>query len=109
MLALTLATLDAARFHKLHIGTDGKHALELVGQGLLHGEHTSEVVAEEVAAYFYLHLEGIEVLYTVHHEHVLWREFRHGEDNAFHLRREDVDTTDDEHIVAASHDASHLH
>ena len=109
MLALALTTLDAVRFHELHIGADREDTLQLVCQCLLHGKHTSEVVAEEVASYFYLNLKRIEIVLAVHHKHVLRFEFRHSKDDTFHLRREDVDTTDNEHIVAASHDASHLH
>ena len=62
MLALTLAALDAVRLHKAYVGTNRKHTLQAVGQTLLHIQHTTDVVAEEVTANLHLHLQCVEVV-----------------------------------------------
>ena len=85
MLALSLATLDAAWLHEFDVGADGEHAFELVGEGLLHAEHAAYIVAEEVAAHLYLHLQGVEVVHAVDNKHVLRLELGHLKDDAFDL------------------------
>src|SRR5690349_2894261 len=50
------------------------------------------------------HLDGIEVALTRHHQLVLARELPVPEDDLLDLRREQVDATDDEHVVAAADD-----
>ena len=71
MLTLALASLYAARLHQSHIGTDGEHALEFVGEFLLHCKHAAYIVAEEVLADLHLHLQSIEIIDTVNYEHIL--------------------------------------
>ena len=109
MFALALAALYAVRLHKFDIGADREHTLQLVCQSLLHGKHTAEIVAEEVAAHLHLNLQSIEVVLAVDNKHILRFELRHSEDNALHLRREHVDASDDKHVVAAAHNTAHLH
>ena len=109
MLALALAALDAAWLHKLHIHTNREYTLQAVGEVLLHIEHTTDVVAEEVTAYLHLYLQCVEVAGTIYDEHILWLKLLHLKDDALHLRWEYIDTTNDEHIVAATHNATHLY
>ena len=85
MLALALTALNAAWFHELHVGADGEHALEAVGEFLLHGKHAAYVVGEEVAAHLNLHLQGVEVTHAVDDEHVLWLKLGQLQDDALHL------------------------
>ena len=62
MFTFTLCTFDASRLHQTHVCSDGKNALELVRESLLHGQHASDVVAEVILPHLHLHLEGIEVV-----------------------------------------------
>ena len=107
MAALALATLDAVGLHQSYIHADREYTLQAVGQTLLHLQHTADVVAEEVAAHLNLHLQSVEVVLAIHDEHILWLELLHLEDDALNLRWEYIDTADDEHIVASSHDSAH--
>ena len=107
MFSLSLCTFDAARLHQAHISRAGKYALELVAQLLLHRQHASDVVAEEILSDLNLYLQSIQIIDSVNNKHILRLELLHLEDNALDLRREYVDSTDDEHIVTATYDASH--
>ena len=85
MFSFTLSPLDASRFHKTHISSNGEDALKFIREPLLLRQHASDIVAEEVLPYLYLHLDGIKIIDSVNHKHVLRFEFRHLEDDAFHL------------------------
>ena len=109
MLTLALTTLYTSRLHQAHVCTDGKYALEFVCEFLLHCKHAADVIAEVVFADLNLNLKSVKIVDSVHDEHILRLKFLHLKNYAFHLRWEDIDSADDEHIVASSHDSAHAH
>ena len=65
--------------------------------------------AEEITTYLNLHLQCIEIIHSINNQHILRLELLHLKNYALDLRREYVNTTNNEHIIASTHDATHLY
>src|SRR5262247_367287 len=107
-LRLALRALDLPRRHDLHAGRDADVRLDVVLQRPRLGAALGLPERRaQIAARLDDHLERVEAAVATHLEHVVRRELRLPGDQLLDLRREDVHTADDEHVVTAAGDARH--
>ena len=107
--ALALGSGNRSGFHKLDVRTDRKDALKFVRKPPAQSQHLSEFVAEIIPPDLDLDLKRIQTIDTVHNHKIHRLEFGHFENDAFHLRREDIDPTDNQHVITSSYYPCHPH
>ena len=109
MLGLARRTFDGARRQDMDVGLDAHHTYDAIVKRLDVRHLLGRIGREELVAKFHVEVERILVVLAVDSDEVLWRINRELGENCLDLAWEDVDTTDDEHIVGTSQNLAQTH
>lgn len=99
MLSLTERTLDAVRLLDVDVGLDAYHADDTVIEWLDEWHLLAWVGREELLTQLDVKVEGIFIVLAIDSDEVLWSEGRELGEASLNLRWEDIDATDNHHIV----------
>ena len=86
---------------------DAEHGFERGYKLFLFFGNLSQIIGEHFLGHLHVYVKGIGVVYAVNNDLII-RRHAFVQENCFDLRREYVDTADNEHIVASAHRLSHL-
>ena len=105
-----MAALDGVGRLELYLGGNAEHTLELGSKFLLQfidGGRRIERGGEVLLAEFHLNLQSVEVVDTIDDKQIARSKLGHREYHALHLRWEDIDTTNDEHVIGTALNSAH--
>src|SRR5712675_687346 len=105
---LALRALQGIRFDDLHLRADADQALDQpLDFALYCSARSRRQRSGDIGTPLYQDIEFIEVTIAAHFEDIVCRKARLLYDNLHDLRRKDVDTSNDKHVVAAAGDPRH--
>ena len=102
MFSLSGRTLDGPWWLDVDVGFDACEGNQTVVERLDERHLLAWIRREELFAQLDIEVEGILVALAIDSNEVLWCEGRELGEHGLYLAWEDIDTTDDEHVVASS-------